>query len=49
MTVHKTDLLDTEGLEEAMVEIEERNLYDVHNQPKPGVLVGVPENQKLED
>jgi quercetin dioxygenase-like cupin family protein len=48
MTVHKTDLLSTDGLEEAMMELDERNLYDVHNQPKPGVLVGIPDTQKLE-
>jgi hypothetical protein len=48
MTIHKTDLLSTDGLEEAIVEIEERNLYDVNNQPKPGVLVGAPKLQELE-
>lgn len=48
MTIHKTDLLSTEGLEEAMVEIDERDLYDVNNHPKPGVLVGTPELNKLE-
>lgn len=48
MTIHKTDLLSTEGLEEALMEADDRNLYDVNNQPKPGVLVGIPEAQKLE-
>lgn len=48
MTIHKTDLLSTEGLEEAMMEADPRNLYDVDNQPKPGVLTSAPESQKLE-
>jgi mannose-6-phosphate isomerase-like protein (cupin superfamily) len=40
MTVHKTDkVIADEDLEEEMVEIDPRAKYDVHNQPKPGVLV----------
>jgi hypothetical protein len=40
MTVHKTDkVIADEDLEEEMVEIDPRAKYDVHNQPKPGVLI----------
>jgi quercetin dioxygenase-like cupin family protein len=50
LTVHKTNRLIADGdLEEEMVEIDPLAKYDVNNQPKPGVLVGVPGVDKLEN
>jgi quercetin dioxygenase-like cupin family protein len=49
LTVHKTNrLMADENLEEEMVEIDPLAKYDVNNQPKPGVLVGMPSLDKLE-
>jgi hypothetical protein len=49
LTVHKTNrLMADENLEEEMVEIDPLAKYDVNNQPKPGVLVGMPSLNKLE-
>lgn len=49
LTVHKTNrVIADDELEEEMVEIDPKAKYDVNNQPKPGVLVGVPDFEKLE-
>jgi len=49
LTVHKTDLLEpTEDLEKALMEYDPLSMYDVNNQPKPGVLVGEPALKELE-
>jgi len=50
LTVHKTNrVIADDELEEEMVEIDPKAKYDVNNQPKPGVLVGVPDFNKLEN
>lgn len=38
MTVHRTDIQGTEGLEEELMQADPLSLYDVDNSPKPGVL-----------
>lgn len=48
LTVHKTDCTQIENLEQELMETDELSLYDVNNQPKPGVLVSTPE-LKLEN
>lgn len=50
LCVHKTDHQTADdGLEEELMEIDPMAQYDVNNQPKPGVLVGVPDVQQLEN
>lgn len=50
LTVHKTDKLTAdEDLENEMVELDPLSKYDVNNQPKHGVLVSVPDIEKLEN
>jgi quercetin dioxygenase-like cupin family protein len=50
LTVHKTDkLIADEELENEMVEFDPLSKYDVDNQPKHGVLVSVPDTDKLEN
>lgn len=50
LTVHKTDKTTADDeLEKEMVEIDPNAKYDVNNQPKPGVLVGVPSFEGLEN
>ena len=50
LTVHKTDkTVADEELEAEMIEIDPLSKYDVNNQPKPGVLVGNPDFEKLEN
>lgn len=39
MTVHRTDMTSTDGLEQELMQFDEDALYDVNNKPKPGVLV----------
>jgi quercetin dioxygenase-like cupin family protein len=39
MTVHKTDKTSVDDLEEELMHDDGRSLYDVNNQPKPGVLI----------
>jgi len=39
MTVHKTDKTSVDALEEELMHDDGRSLYDVNNQPKPGVLI----------
>lgn len=42
MTIHKTDKTQAdESLEAEIVELDDAAKYDVNNQPKPGVLVGL--------
>jgi quercetin dioxygenase-like cupin family protein len=50
LTVHKTDqqCADSE-LEKELMEEDPLSMYDINNQPKPGVLVGVPGIDKLEN
>ena len=50
LTVHKTDkLVADDELEAEIIEIDPLSKYDVNNQPKPGVLVGTPTLNKLEN
>lgn len=50
LTVHKTDrLVADEELEAELIEADPLAKYDVNNQPKPGVLVGTPDLNKLEN
>lgn len=50
LTVHKTErAVADDELEKEMVEIDELSKYDVHNQPKPGVLTSSPVTTKLEN
>ena len=50
LTVHKTDkLVADEELEAELIETDPLSKYDVNNQPKPGVLVGTPDMNKLEN
>lgn len=44
MTIHKTDVTNVDEIESELMEPDETALYDVNNQPKPGVLVYSPEN-----
>jgi len=48
MTVHKTDKTTTDGLEDELMAVNEADLYDVNNCPKPGVLT-VSDFKKVED
>lgn len=48
MTIHRTDVESVEQLESDLMEDDGLSLYDVNNQPKPGVLVGVPSKEALE-
>ena len=41
MTVHKTDKTSVDELESELMLTDNRSLYDVNNQPKPGVLVNL--------
>jgi hypothetical protein len=47
MTVHRTDKVDTDGLEEELMQDDGGSLYDVNNAPKPGVLCSMGQ-EKLE-
>lgn len=50
LTVHKTDkLVADDDLETELIETDPLSKYDVNNQPKPGVLVGTPDMNKLEN
>jgi hypothetical protein len=50
LTVHRTNKVVADAeLEEEMVEIDPLAKYDVNNQPKPGVLVGSPAVDRLEN
>ena len=50
LTVHKTDRTTADdGLEEELMEIDPLSQYDVNNKPKPGVLVGTPGVEQLEN
>ncbi len=40
MTVHRTEKMSTDGLEDEMMVVDEMSLYDVNNNPKHGVIVG---------
>lgn len=39
LTIHRTDLISIDGLESELMEDDGLSMYDVNNQPKPGVLV----------
>lgn len=43
LTIHKTDKTSTDGLEEELIEDDGLSLYDVNNQPNPGVFVALAE------
>jgi quercetin dioxygenase-like cupin family protein len=45
ITVHKTDLVSTDGLEESLMMADEASLYDVNNAPLPGVIVCEPRKE----
>lgn len=50
LCVHKTDKMEAdESLEEELMVADPLSKYDVHNKPKPGVLVGVPGHKELEN
>jgi quercetin dioxygenase-like cupin family protein len=50
LTIHKTDKLEAdESLEEELMVLDPLSKYNVNNQPKPGVLVGVPGHKELEN
>lgn len=50
LTVHRTDkLVADDELEAELIELDDLAKYDVNNQPKPGVLVGTPDLNKLEN
>jgi quercetin dioxygenase-like cupin family protein len=49
MTVHKTDKTSVADLEEELMSDDGRSLYDVNNQPKPGVLVNSTPTINLEN
>jgi quercetin dioxygenase-like cupin family protein len=49
MTVHKTDKMSVDDLEEELMSDDGRSLYDVNNQPKPGVLVNSTTTTHLEN
>ena len=49
LTVHKTDKTTADAdLENEMVEPDASSMYDVNNQPKPGVLTSAPVADQLE-
>jgi quercetin dioxygenase-like cupin family protein len=50
LTVHKTDQqCANQDLEEELMQEDPLSMYDINNQPKPGVLVGVTGTEKLEN
>jgi quercetin dioxygenase-like cupin family protein len=49
MTVHKTDKTSVDALEEELMHDDGRSLYDVNNQPKPGVLISSTPTTNLEN
>lgn len=49
MTIHRTDVESVEQLEADLMEDDGLSLYDVNNQPKPGVLVSRDGKKALED
>ena len=49
MTVHKTDKTSVDELENELMSDDGRSLYDVNNQPKPGVLVNLTTTTNLEN
>ena len=49
MTVHKTDKTSVDDLEAELMSDDVRSLYDVNNQPKPGVLVNSSTTTNLEN
>lgn len=49
MTVHKTDKTSVDDLEAELMSDDGRSLYDVNNQPKPGVLVNSTPTINLEN
>ncbi len=50
LTVHKTNKLSADSeLEDELIETDPLSKYDVNNQPRPGVLVGTPDLDKLEN
>ena len=48
MTIHRTDVESVEQLEADLMEDDGLSLYDVNNQPKPGVLVSQAGKDALE-
>lgn len=49
MTIHKTDPASLDDLERELVSDDGKSMYDVNNQPKPGVVVYSGPFNKLED
>lgn len=47
LTVHKTDKIAADSaLEDELIEDDQLSMYDVNNQPKPGVVVSLPYEQE---